>query len=244
MGNQAGLSSGQQTEFLHASLVLFFVFLLLQSIADIASCFGRSQSEATQAATLLGVDSRLVAQRFPYCDGIARYLFSSPSEDIPEMIHRIVSNIDSSFIRKIVRLNKKPSDIHQGVGTILVFDSHDPFTSREPYQLSSRYVASEVAANFEKERGYQMQSFLSGDTETLFTLSNIGTELFEGYAARKVFFGGTFRVCRCCAFFFLAVLHFRVLPFRLLPFRLRCRILNFNLFIMTCPCLSSLIFPR
>jgi hypothetical protein len=95
-----------------------------------------------------------------------------------------------------VQLNQKPSDIPQGVGTILVFDSCDPFTSRKPYQLSSRYVASEVAAHFEKEHDYKMQTYLSGDTETLFCLSNIGTELFEGYAARKVFFGGTFRVCQ------------------------------------------------
>ena len=184
---------------------LFGIFccFLLQSIVEIVSCFGRSQSEATKAATLLGVGSRLVAQRFPYCDGIARYLFSSPSENIPGKIRRLVSNIDSSSIKQIVQLNQKPSDIHQGVGTILVFDSYDPFTSREPYQLSSGYVASEVAANFEKERDYQMQSFLSGDTETLFTLSNIGTELFEGYAAIKVFCGGTFRVCRCCTCFFV-----------------------------------------
>ena len=99
-------------------------------------------------------------------------------------------------------MNRKPSDIHQGVGTILVFDSHDPFTRKEPYQLSSRYVACEVAANFEKERDYQMQSFLSGDTETLFTLSQILVPNFLKVTLRERSFSGERFVYVVVALFF------------------------------------------
>ena len=157
-------------------------------------CF-RSPAEAIAAASLLQISPDKVKERFDYCSGIARYLFIDVNEEIRDSIHHVVSGVDSRFITDVVRSDSRLSQDHYGVGSILVFDSVFPFQERGPYGFSSRFVATEVAAQFEQKLQVSISQILNGDVISLWRLSNIGTELFEGYAARKVFLGGKFQVC-------------------------------------------------
>jgi 6-pyruvoyl-tetrahydropterin synthase len=148
-----------------------------------------------------------IIKRYCYGGGIVRYLLAGMHVDIKVKIKDIVQHVDSSFINKVVKQNVESADISENFGTILVFDSEHPYTERKAYNFSSSFVASEIATKVQKERDFSLRAFLDGDIESLWQLSNIGTELFEGYAAGKVFLGGEFNVCASCISMLFVVYH-------------------------------------